>query len=159
MREGSKRIIKPKSFVEAMYRYQPQFRGHEQHDAQEFLGYILDGLHEDLNLVIRPPVPRNKTPQEEASFEALPEVLAADMEWESYRSRSFAALFATEVVMFSCFAPPQERLDNHRLFPRPVHVQARVHGVPPDLNNFQRLSNLLLAHPDPGPTPAQYLAA
>ena len=67
--------------------YQPQFRGHEQHDAQEFLGYVLDGLNEDLNLVLRPPPPRNMTPREEAALETLPEVIAADMEWESYRSR------------------------------------------------------------------------
>ena len=29
----------------------PQFRGAEQHDAQEVLSFLLDGLSEDLNLV------------------------------------------------------------------------------------------------------------
>ncbi len=26
-----------------------QFRGNDQHDSQEFLAFLLDGLHEDLN--------------------------------------------------------------------------------------------------------------
>jgi ubiquitin C-terminal hydrolase len=30
----------------------PQFEGYQQHDAQELLMYLLDGIHEDLNRVI-----------------------------------------------------------------------------------------------------------
>ncbi len=36
-------------------RYAPQFVGHAQHDPQELLAFLLDGLHEDLNLVKEKP--------------------------------------------------------------------------------------------------------
>lgn len=32
-----------------------QFSGNQQHDSQEFLAFLLDGLHEDLNLVKEKP--------------------------------------------------------------------------------------------------------
>ena len=38
-----------------MSRYAPQFVGYAQHDSQELLAFLLDGLHEDLNLVIEKP--------------------------------------------------------------------------------------------------------
>ncbi|KAG9058490.1 CSN-associated deubiquitinating enzyme Ubp12 [Serendipita sp. 407] len=39
----------PREFEQQLYRFAPQFNGHAQHDAQEFLAFLLDGLHEDLN--------------------------------------------------------------------------------------------------------------
>jgi len=36
-------------------RYAPQFVGYAQHDSQELLAFLLDGLHEDLNLVRKKP--------------------------------------------------------------------------------------------------------
>ena len=33
----------------------PQFSGYEQHDSQEFLAFLLDSLHEDLNRVKEKP--------------------------------------------------------------------------------------------------------
>ncbi len=36
-------------------RYAPQFVGYAQHDSQELLAFLLDGLHEDLNLVLEKP--------------------------------------------------------------------------------------------------------
>ena len=35
--------------------YAPQFVGYQQHDSQELLGFILDRVHEDLNLVKKKP--------------------------------------------------------------------------------------------------------
>ena len=32
-------------------KYAPRFSGVQQHDAQELLAFLLDGLHEDLNRV------------------------------------------------------------------------------------------------------------
>ena len=36
-------------------RFAPQFSGYQQHDSQELLAFLLDGLHEDLNLVKKKP--------------------------------------------------------------------------------------------------------
>jgi ubiquitin carboxyl-terminal hydrolase 8 len=44
-------VISPDKFKKILGVYQPQFSGHEQHDAQELLAFLLDGLHEDLNRV------------------------------------------------------------------------------------------------------------
>jgi len=43
--------LNPKGFIKELTSMFEQFQGHEQHDAQEFINVILDGLHEDLNLV------------------------------------------------------------------------------------------------------------
>lgn len=36
-------------------RFNPHFVGYQQHDSQEFLSFLLDGLHEDLNRVLEKP--------------------------------------------------------------------------------------------------------
>ncbi|CAG8474771.1 21223_t:CDS:2 [Dentiscutata erythropus] len=42
--------IKLVTFKEAIGCFAPQFFGFEQQDSQEFLAYLLDDLHEDLNI-------------------------------------------------------------------------------------------------------------
>ncbi|CAH1116451.1 unnamed protein product [Phaedon cochleariae] len=41
-------------------RFAPQFRGSSQQDAQEFLCYLLEGLHEDVNMAVDEPNPNPK---------------------------------------------------------------------------------------------------
>lgn len=80
-------FISPVTFREAICRFAPQFRGSDQHDAQEFLAFLLDGLHEDLNLVINKPEPIEMTPDREAALESLPTQVASAREWEIYKRR------------------------------------------------------------------------
>lgn len=47
--------VSPRSFKETVGRYAPQFSGWQQQDTQEFLGFLLDGLQEDLNRVKKKP--------------------------------------------------------------------------------------------------------
>lgn len=50
------------------------------------MDYLLDGLHEDLNLVRgRKDAERALSVEAEAELERLPEVVGADREWERYR--------------------------------------------------------------------------
>ena len=42
--------ITPTSFKKFMGKVNEQFAGRDQQDSQEFLSFVLDGLHEDMNL-------------------------------------------------------------------------------------------------------------
>ncbi|KAL9643966.1 hypothetical protein ABK040_005434 [Willaertia magna] len=43
--------VAPLEFKKVLNQYTSLFRGYEQQDSQEFLRYLLDGLHEDLNRI------------------------------------------------------------------------------------------------------------
>ncbi|CCM00357.1 uncharacterized protein FIBRA_02387 [Fibroporia radiculosa] len=45
----------PREFKQALQRFAPQFSGYQQHDSQELVAFLLDGLHEDLNRVLKKP--------------------------------------------------------------------------------------------------------
>lgn len=47
--------ISPTEFKKAISSFRSQFRGNNQHDSHEFLAFLLDGLHEDLNRVLNKP--------------------------------------------------------------------------------------------------------
>lgn len=44
-------VVRPNTFKAQLERFAPQFRGGRQHDSQELLAYLLDGIHEDLNRI------------------------------------------------------------------------------------------------------------
>lgn len=67
--------------------YASQFAGSEQHDSQEFLSWLLDALHEDLNRVISKST-YEVTPEREAELEKLPQQIASEQEWRIYRMRN-----------------------------------------------------------------------
>ncbi|KAL7692237.1 putative Zinc finger, MYND-type, peptidase C19, ubiquitin-specific peptidase, DUSP [Plasmopara halstedii] len=52
---GTVPCTSPANLKRAISRFAPQFSGFQQHDAQELLAYIIDGLHEDLNRVKHKP--------------------------------------------------------------------------------------------------------
>lgn len=81
-------FLSPVTFREAICRVAPQFRGSEQHDAQEFLGFLLDGLHEDCNYVVHKPPPIEMTPEREHDLETLPPQLMSEREWQIYKMRN-----------------------------------------------------------------------
>ena len=60
---GSKTSFPPYKFKSAISKFQSMFSGFAQHDTHEFLGFLLDGLHEDLNKVLSKPYV--KTPDEQ----------------------------------------------------------------------------------------------
>ncbi|GAA6049617.1 hypothetical protein JCM3770_005037 [Rhodotorula araucariae] len=81
-------FLAPVTFRENICRVAPQFRGSEQHDAQEFLGFLLDGLHEDCNYVVKKPPPIEMTPEREHDLETLPPQVMSDREWQIYKMRN-----------------------------------------------------------------------
>jgi ubiquitin C-terminal hydrolase len=48
---GKYSTVAPAKFKEVLGEFQPRFSGYDQHDSSELLSFLLDGLHEDLNLV------------------------------------------------------------------------------------------------------------
>ena len=59
----------------------------EQHDSQEFLSFLLDGLHEDLNRILNKPT-HEVTANREEELEKLPQQIASEQEWKIYRMRN-----------------------------------------------------------------------
>lgn len=45
----------PREFKQQLQRFAPQFSGYQQHDSQELVAFLLDGLHEDLNRILKKP--------------------------------------------------------------------------------------------------------
>ena len=81
-------FVSPVTFKEAIGRFAPQFSGTEQQDSQEFLSFLLDGLHEDLNIIKDKPKIPELTPKEEEEMEYLHPQIASEIEWEKYLRRN-----------------------------------------------------------------------
>lgn len=47
--------ISPYNFKHTIGEFKPQFSGYQQQDSQEFMSFLLDGLHEDLNRIQKKP--------------------------------------------------------------------------------------------------------
>lgn len=48
---GGDHVVNTASLKSQIQRFAPRFMGYSQQDAQEFLRYLLEGLHEDVNRV------------------------------------------------------------------------------------------------------------
>ncbi|XP_018318666.1 ubiquitin carboxyl-terminal hydrolase 24 isoform X2 [Agrilus planipennis] len=55
--DSSDRVVNTVSLKSQIQRFAPRFMGYAQQDAQEFLRYLLEGLHEDVNCVTVKPKP------------------------------------------------------------------------------------------------------
>lgn len=55
--DSNDRVVNTVSLKSQIQRFAPRFMGYSQQDAQEFLRYLLEGLHEDVNRVIEKPKP------------------------------------------------------------------------------------------------------
>lgn len=53
--QGGVSSVTPRQFKAKIGRFAPQFSGYQQHDSQEFLAFLLDGLHEDTNRIKNKP--------------------------------------------------------------------------------------------------------
>jgi ubiquitin carboxyl-terminal hydrolase 8 len=54
-KEDGRSPVKPSKFKKQLQTFAPQFSGHQQHDSQELMAFLLDGLHEDMNRVTKKP--------------------------------------------------------------------------------------------------------
>ncbi|KZV22450.1 ubiquitin carboxyl-terminal hydrolase 9 [Dorcoceras hygrometricum] len=74
--------VAPRAFKGKLARFAPQFSGYNQHDSQELLAFLLDGLHEDLNRVKQKPYIETK------DFDGRPDKEVADEFWRYHKARN-----------------------------------------------------------------------
>ncbi|RCH85844.1 ubiquitin-specific protease doa4 [Rhizopus stolonifer] len=101
---GTKKVQqKPPSMepADAIIKFAPRFSGTDQHDSQEFLTFLLDGIHEDVNLA--------RKPMQEIEYDNLPDWQASAMSWERYLTRHtsivvslFQGQYQSRLICSSC---------------------------------------------------------
>lgn len=78
----NKRTIDPTIFKSSLDKFAPQFRGNDQHDSQELLSFLLDGIHEDLNRV------KDRPYIEDKDCDGTNDEGDSIIAWESYLKRN-----------------------------------------------------------------------
>ncbi|KAF7818874.1 ubiquitin carboxyl-terminal hydrolase 8-like [Senna tora] len=76
------RTVAPRTFKTKLANFAPQFSGYNQHDSQELLAFLLDGLHEDLNRVKRKPY------HEVKDADGRPDEEVAEEYWHNHLARN-----------------------------------------------------------------------
>ena len=79
---SSNTSLDPSGFYAPLTQFAPDFAGGEQHDAQELLAFLLDGIHEDLNRV------QNKPYIEDEDGDGTNDEGDAIMAWQNYLLRN-----------------------------------------------------------------------
>ncbi|KAL6077647.1 Ubiquitin carboxyl-terminal hydrolase 15 [Balamuthia mandrillaris] len=79
---GKCRATAPRKFKYTLEHFAPQFSGYQQHDSQELLGFLLDGLHEDLNRV------RDKPYVETKEADGREDAIVAQEAWAGHKARN-----------------------------------------------------------------------
>ncbi|XP_024531592.1 putative ubiquitin carboxyl-terminal hydrolase 11 isoform X1 [Selaginella moellendorffii] len=79
---AGREVVVPRPFKNKLSRFAPQFSGYNQHDSQELLAFLLDGLHEDLNRV------KSKPYIEVKDIDGRPDGEVADEYWAIHKARN-----------------------------------------------------------------------
>uniref|UniRef100_A0A6I8NUR2 Ubiquitin carboxyl-terminal hydrolase n=1 Tax=Ornithorhynchus anatinus TaxID=9258 RepID=A0A6I8NUR2_ORNAN len=100
---GHHRSVVPRMFKTKVGHFASQFLGYQQHDSQELLSFLLDGLHEDLNRV------KKKEYVELRDAAGRPDQEVAEEAWRNHKRRNdsvivdtFHGLFKSTLVCPEC---------------------------------------------------------
>jgi ubiquitin carboxyl-terminal hydrolase 4/11/15 len=77
-----KSVISPARFKAIIGKFAPQFLGYQQHDSQEFLAFLFDGLHEDCNRI------KDKPYIDLPNSDGRPDAIVAEERWELHKKRN-----------------------------------------------------------------------
>nr|ASL70037.1 ubiquitin specific protease [Dugesia japonica] len=72
----------PREFKYEVAQFAPQFCGYSQHDSQELMMFLLDGLHEDLNRITNKPYVEQKNQTNQ------PDYIVAEQNWNYHLKRN-----------------------------------------------------------------------
>jgi len=81
----SSSYVSPASLKRQVERRAPQFSGYSQHDSQELLLFLLDGIHEDMNHC-------NRSAHKYIELDKLPFLEQASESWKQYTLRDFSPI-------------------------------------------------------------------
>ncbi|TFY59459.1 hypothetical protein EVG20_g7789, partial [Dentipellis fragilis] len=154
----------PRDFKSVLQRFAPQFSGYQQQDSQELVAFLLDGLHEDLNRVLKKPYVEKPDWEGGGDLEL---VKLARNSWEGYMKRNdsvivdlFQGQYRSTLICPECekvsitFDPfmyltlplPVQKKWRHTIFYVPWDTSKPSAKVPIEINrdaSFKDLRNLL----------------
>ncbi|TGZ76493.1 UCH-domain-containing protein [Ascodesmis nigricans] len=99
----------PRDFKNTIGRFGPSFLGYQQQDSQEFLAFLLDGLHEDLNRIVKKPYIERPDSTDDMVGDQEKIAKLAETHWNIYKKRNdsavadlFAGLYKSTLVCPDC---------------------------------------------------------
>ena len=118
--------IAPYDIKTIISEFAPQFSGYQQHDSQELIAFMLDGLHEDCNRIAKKPYIA-----EDPEVEKMPDSERAIRMWSDHKKRNDSVivdLFHSQVK--STLVCP----DCGKVCPS---YRDHLHSSPPDLDHLR----------------------
>jgi ubiquitin carboxyl-terminal hydrolase 8 len=91
--KGDVSSIKPTTFRNFCGRLNGDWKNDVQQDAKQFLEFMIETLHEDLNANFNRTILQNLTPQQEEFRERLPKYLASKREWQRHSHRELSPIY------------------------------------------------------------------
>lgn len=86
--KGTSAGLTPATFKDSIAKFNNHFAGNDQHDAQELLAFLLDGLSEDLNRVVDKPY------IEQPDSDGRPDHELAEIWWKNHLRREMSIIVA-----------------------------------------------------------------
>lgn len=170
----------PRNFKNTLGRFAPTFSGYGQQDSQEFLSFLVDGIHEDLNRIHKKPYVEN--PDSDDNTHKDPEAIRALGEKfrQNHRARNdsvamdlFNGFYKNTMICPECskvsitFDPyslltlqlPIEQTWQHVITFAPLHRHPIQIAIDIDKNASFRQLKEYIAKRFPGVNPKQLMAA
>ncbi|CCX34548.1 Similar to Ubiquitin carboxyl-terminal hydrolase 4; acc. no. B2GUZ1 [Pyronema omphalodes CBS 100304] len=101
--------VAPREFKGTIGKFGPAFSGYQQQDTQEFLAFLLDGMHEDLNRIKQKPYVEKPDSTDEMVGDPEKIKKLAEDHWAIYKGRNdsavadlFSGLYKSTLVCPDC---------------------------------------------------------
>ncbi|KAI4886404.1 hypothetical protein NFI96_015320, partial [Prochilodus magdalenae] len=108
--KGTHHAFQPSKLKAIVASKASQFTGYAQHDAQEFMAFLLDGLHEDLNRI------QNKPYTETVDSDGRQDEVVAEEAWQRHKMRNdsfivdlFQGQYKSKLVCPVCSKIPEHK--------------------------------------------------